>query len=66
MKRFFLTLLVAWPLLSISQQTISISVTNPSKLERTDQPVVIGLSAYGEVRSALVTTDGLEIASWMT
>jgi len=62
MKRFFLTLLVAWPLLSISQQTISISVTNPSKLERTDQPVVIGLSAYGEVRSALVTTDGLEIA----
>ena len=62
MKRYFLTLLVAWPLLSTAQQTISISVTNPTKTERTDQPVVIGLSPYGEVRSALVTDNGQEIA----
>jgi hypothetical protein len=62
MKRYFLTLLVAWPLLSTALQTISISVTNPTKTERTDQPVVIGLSPYGEVRSALVTDNGQEIA----
>ena len=62
MKRYFLTLLVAWPLLNTAQQTISISVTNPTKTERTDQPVVIGLSPYGEVRSALVTDNGQEIA----
>jgi len=45
-----------------SQQTISVSVTNPAKADRTDQPVVVPLKDYGDVRSALVTTDGQEIA----
>ena len=60
MRRIFLTLLMAWPLISSAQQTISISVTNPSKTERTDQPVVISLEPFGEVRSAVVTNDGEE------
>ena len=61
MRRIFLTLLMAWPLISSAQQTINISVTNPLKTDRTDQPVVISLAPYGEVHSALVTTDGEEI-----
>lgn len=60
MRRIFQTLLMAWPLISSAQQTISISVTNPSKTERTDQPVVISLEPFGEVRSAVVTNDGEE------
>ena len=47
---------------TMAQQTISVSVSNPMKLSRTDQPVVISLDNYGDVRSALVTVDGREIA----
>ena len=45
----------------MAQQTFTVQVYNPSKTVRTDEPVVIPLAAYGEVRSALVTTDGKEI-----
>ena len=41
---------VAW-----AQQTITVSVSNPSKSARTDEPVVINLAPYGDIRSALVT-----------
>lgn len=44
-----------------AEQTITVSVTNPSSQPRTDAPVVISLSAYGDVQSALVTTEGVEI-----
>ena len=44
------------------QETINVSVSNPMKQERTDQPVVISLHDYGDVRSALVTCEGKEIA----
>jgi len=44
-----------------AQQTFSVSVNNPSKSARADQPVVIPLEKYGEVRSALVTQGGNEI-----
>ena len=46
-----------------AQETITINVSNPSQQERTDQPVVIPLKAYGDVRSALVKSDGQEIPS---
>jgi len=44
-----------------AQQTFSICVKNPLKTSRTDQPVVISMKPYGQVRSALVTNDGEEI-----
>ena len=46
---------------ALAQQTITVSVSNPSKSARTDEPVVINLSNYGIIQSALVTTDGREI-----
>jgi len=47
--------------IAVAQQQINVSVTNPLKTARTDQPVVIALAQYGDVRSALVTCDGKEI-----
>ena len=43
------------------QQTFTVSVSNPLATVRTDQPVVISLAPYGDIRSALVTTNGQEI-----
>ena len=46
----------------MAQKTIEVSVSNPSSQERSDQPVIIQLSRYGQdFRSALVTCDGQEI-----
>ena len=59
---------ILWGLLAticataVGQETINVSVSNPMKQERTDQPVVISLHDYGDVRSALVTCEGKEIA----
>lgn len=47
---------------TMAQQTITVSVSNPTKQTRTDQPVIVALQKYGDVRSALVTVDGKEIA----
>ena len=44
-----------------AQQTFSVSVSNPTKQPRTDQPVVISLKPYGDIRSALVTQNGSEV-----
>ena len=44
-----------------AQQTFTVSVTNPLTTARTDQPVVISLTPFGDIRSALVTTCGKEI-----
>ena len=43
------------------QQTFTVSVSNPLATVRTDQPIVISLAPYGDIRSALVTTNGQEI-----
>ena len=45
----------------MAQQTITVNVTNPSKSARSDEPVVINLASYGDIRSALITTNGQEI-----
>lgn len=42
---------------------VKVQVTNPSKVERNDEPVVLDLSKYGEVSKAVVTVDGKEIPS---
>ena len=39
----------------------SVIVSNPSKNPKIDEPVVISLKEYGDIRSALVTIDGQEI-----
>ncbi len=54
-------LLMALTLGSQAQQTFTVSVTNPLTTARTDQPVVISLTPFGDIRSALVTTCGQEI-----
>ena len=60
MKRI-LYLLFFLPLAAVAQQTFTVSVSNPSKSVRSDEPVVINLAPYGDIRSALVTVDGKEI-----
>ena len=60
MKRI-LYLLFMLPLAAVAQQTLTVSVSNPSKSVRNDEPVVINLAPYGDIRSALVTVDGQEI-----
>jgi len=44
--------------IAYAQTTVSVVVSNPSDAPRTDQPVVVHLEKYGEVRSALVTSAG--------
>ena len=45
----------------MAQQTILVTVENPSDVCRTDQPVVIPLGNYGQVQSVLVKADHKEI-----
>ena len=50
-------------LISISvtaQRTLTVTVSNTTNTQRDDVPVVLSLSAYGDIRSALVTSDGIE------
>ncbi len=58
---FFTALLAAFSIAASAQQVINVSVSNPSDGARTDEPVVIPLANYGDIRSAIVTTEGQEI-----
>jgi hypothetical protein len=60
-KQMFTLLLLALTTAAHSQQTLSVSVSNPSTSVRSDEPIAIPLTGYGDVRSALVTVDGQEI-----
>lgn len=66
-KLFFITISILLATTASAQQIITVSVSNPSKVSRTDEPVVIPLSAsccqssYHNVSSALVTAEGQEI-----
>ena len=46
---------------AFAMQPTSVIVSNPSEMPKADEPVVISLKEYGDVRSALVTSDGQEI-----
>jgi hypothetical protein len=62
MKKTMLTLLLmALTLGTHAQQTFTVSVTNPLTTARTDQPIVVSLTPFGDIRSAVVTTCGQEI-----
>ena len=63
MKQIVFALLFCISLTTSAQNIIKINVTNPLNKIRTDQPVVINLAKYGEVRSALVQTGGKEVPS---
>ena len=56
-----LFMMIAFASTVMAQQTILVTVENPSKVARTDQPVVISLANFGEVLSALVKTADEEI-----
>ena len=60
-KNLSLVILTAFASTAMAQQTIHVTVENPTNAPRTDQPVVIDLAQYGQVQSALVKTDNLEI-----
>ena len=44
-----------------AQNTVVVTVSNPTNSPRADVPIIINTSPYGEVRSALVTQNGQEI-----
>lgn len=46
-----------------AQTTFTVKVTNSSKEARTDEPVVVDITKYGDVQKAVVTVDGKEIPS---
>ena len=60
-KLICISLLCICSITASATHTISVLVSNPISSERKDQPVVISLKPYGEVRSALVTVNGQEI-----
>ena len=63
MKQIFLwSLMTLCCATAVAQETITVSVSNPMKQARTDQPVVVPLEKYGDVRSAQVFCNGQEIA----
>ena len=61
MKHIMTLFALAVSIVASAQQTFNVSVENPSKSARQDQPVVISLEPYGDVQSALVTCNGKEI-----
>lgn len=46
-----------------AQKTLSLTIKNTLKMTRAAQPVVINIAEYGNIKSAVVTRDGKEIAS---
>ena len=44
-----------------AQNTVVVTVSNPTNSPRADVPIIINTSPYSEVRSALVTQNGQEI-----
>lgn len=64
MKRICLSLLaLSFSYCLSAQVTFSVKVSNPSKMDRIDEPVVLDITKYGEVNRAVVLADGKEIPS---
>lgn len=63
MKQILPIALLALSSAAFAQQTLTVTVSNPSTAVRADEPVVISLANYGDIRSAIVTVDGQEIPS---
>ena len=64
MKRFPVFLWALGISLGMSAQTtFEVTVSNETKAKRTDEPVVLNISKYGDVNKAVVMLDGREIPS---
>ena len=66
-KQMMMALVSLMALTAQAQANFNVTVTNPSKMVKTDEPVVIDLSklgSIGEIQRAVVTVDGKEIPSW--
>ena len=61
MRHFLSIALMALSSAAFAQQTVTVCVSNLSTTARTDEPVVISLAPYGDICSALVTSEGKEI-----
>ena len=62
MRKFLsLVMMATFASIAMAQQTIQVTVENPTNAPRTDQPVVMSLAQYGQVQSALVKTGDEEI-----
>ena len=65
-KQMMMALVSLIVLSAQAQVNFQVSVSNPSKVARTDAPVVVDLSklgAIGDIQRAVVTVDGKEIPS---
>lgn len=65
-KQMMMALVSLMVLSAQAQANFQVSVSNPSKVARTDAPVVVDLSklgAIGDIQRAVVTVDGKEIPS---
>lgn len=60
-RRFIPIALMVLSSAAFAQQTITVCVSNPSMTARTDEPVVISLAPFSDIRSALITAEGQEI-----
>ena len=60
-RRFIPIALMVLSSAAFAQQTITVSVSNPSMTARNDEPVIINLAPYGDICSALITAEGQEI-----
>ena len=63
MRKLIFCLLTMCSMATSAQRTLTVSVSNTTNMVRNDQPVVIQLAPYGDIRSAVVTIDGQEIPS---
>jgi hypothetical protein len=61
MKHFLLICALLCSSHSFADTKVNVKVTNPTKVARTEQPVVIQLDRFGEVHTALVQLSGREI-----
>lgn len=60
-KQTLISMMLGVAFCASAQQVLTVSVQNPLKTARTDQPVVISLEPYGTVCSALVVANGQEV-----
>ena len=60
-KAITLFILTAISSVMMANRVITVTVSNPLNTSRTDVPVVLSLTPYGDIRSALVTIEGQEI-----
>ena len=61
MQNAILSLLLLTATAASANQHITVSVKNKMNTPRTDVPVIISLSQYGDIRSAMVEVNGTEI-----